>query len=141
MRQSVFSFLLILLVVPAAAADVVAEGQWTTADYDVAGTWTIVEESGRLYVTLGDDFETKNGPDLHILLSPRPFAELTNGNAANGALVAGLLKTRDTSLFLKKMKGAQRLALPEGTDLGAYRSIVIHCVEFSHLWAGADLPR
>jgi len=137
----IISFVLLALALPAAAAQVVAEGRWSTADYDVAGIWRIVHEGGRLHVKLGDDFETKNGPDLHLLLSPKPFAALTNANAGHDALVVGLLETRDTSLFLKKMKGAQALQLPEGVDLSAYRSILIHCVKFSHLWAGADLPR
>lgn len=133
---------LLLLALPVHAEQVIAQGSWTTADYAVKGIWRIVDdEQGRLLVKLGDDFETKNGPDLHILLSPKPFAEVTNENASEQALVAGLLKTRDTSVLFKKMKGAQSLTLPEGADLSHYRSILIHCVQFSHLWAGADLAQ
>jgi hypothetical protein len=37
------------------------------------------------------------------------------------------------------MQGAQSFTLPAGTRLSDYRTLVIHCVEFSHLWAGALL--
>jgi hypothetical protein len=57
----------------------------------------------------------------------------------DGALVAGLLQTRDDALFFRKMRGAQSFVLPAGTRLEDYRTIVIHCVEFSHLWAGGDI--
>lgn len=125
--------------IPAQASEVVAEGAWRTFDYDVEGTWHIVQADDRLTVRLGDDFVTKNGPDLHVLLSPKPFAALNNDNAMEGALVAGLLVTRDDSTFFRKMKGAQSFTLPAGTRLADYQTIVIHCVEFSHLWAGGDL--
>ena len=141
MRRYIYGFLTLLLTFPVYAEQVIAQGSWKTADYEVKGIWHIVEEQGRLSVRLGEDFETKNGPDLHVLLSPKPFSELTNENASDQALIAGLLKTQDRSVIFKKMKGAQSIPLPEGTDLSRYRSILIHCVQFSHLWAGADLPR
>ncbi len=122
------------------AAEIVATGNWTTIDYAVEGVWRIEADGEQLTVRLGDDFVTKNGPDLHVLLSPKPLAELTNDNAMQGALVAGLLKTQDDSTFFRKMRGAQSFTLPAGTRLEDYRTLVIHCVEFSHLWAGAPLP-
>ncbi len=122
------------------AEQVVAEGRWATADYAVNGVWRIVDVGGRLVVKLGEDFETKNGPDLHVLMSPRPFSELSNGNASTDALVVGRLETSDKSVLFKKMKGAQDFELPGGIDLKQFRSILIHCVKFSHLWAGAELP-
>ncbi len=123
----------------AQAQSIVAQGPWVKVDYDVAGQWTITRDGEQLFVELGDDFETKNGPDLHILLSPKPLAQLTDANASQDALVVGLLQTTDESVLFKKMKGAQRLTIPAGTRLSDYRTILIHCVRFSHLWAGAEL--
>jgi hypothetical protein len=128
-----------LLWPTAHAAEVVAQGTWTRIDYDVQGVWRIEADGDRLTVRLGDDFVTKNGPDLHVLLSPQSLDELTNANAMQGALVAGLLQTNDDSTFFRKMQGAQSFTLPAGTRLADYRTLVIHCVEFSHLWAGAEL--
>ena len=123
----------------AQAQSIVAQGPWVNVDYDVAGQWTIARDGDQLFVELGDDFETKNGPDLHILLSPKPLAQLTDANASEDALVIGLLRTSDDSALFKKMKGAQRLAVPSGARLSDYRTILIHCVRFSHLWAGGEL--
>lgn len=134
--------LLLALLFSAASAQaqsIVAQGPWRAADYEVSGQWTITRHGDRLFVELGDDFETEHGPDLHILLSPKPFSQLTNANASQGALVVGLLRSSDDSVLFRKMKGAQRLAIPSGTRLSDYRTLLIHCVRFSHLWAGGDL--
>ena len=139
MHKLILAALLALVTMGSHAAEVVAQGSWTTIDYDVEGVWRIEADGDRLTVHLGDDFVTKNGPDLHVLLSPKPLAELTNDNAMQGALVAGLLKTTDDSTFFRKMKGAQSFTLPAGTRLEDYQTLVIHCVEFAHLWAGASL--
>ena len=121
------------------AQSIVAQGPWVEVDYEVAGHWKITRHGEQLFVELDDDFETKNGPDLHILLSPKPLKQLTDANASQDALVVGLLQTNDDSVLFKKMKGAQRLAIPGEARLSDYRTIVIHCVRFSHLWAGAEL--
>ena len=139
MHKMILAALLALVTMGSHAAEVVAQGSWTTIDYDVEGVWRIEADGDQLTVRLGDDFVTKNGPDLHVLLSPKPLEELTNDNAMQGALVAGLLETTDDSTFFRKMKGAQSFTLPAGTRLEDYRTVVIHCVEFSHLWAGASL--
>ena len=123
----------------AQAQPIVAQGPWVKVDYEVSGQWKITRDGEQLFVELGDDFETKNGPDLHILLSPKPLSELTDANASRDALIVGLLKTRDDSTLFRKMKGAQRLEIPSGTRLSNYRTILIHCVRFSHLWAGGEL--
>ena len=123
----------------AQAQSIVAQGPWTKVDYEVAGHWKVTRHGEQLFVELDDDFETKNGPDLHILLSPKPLKQLTDANASQDALVVGLLQTNDDSVLFKKMKGAQRLAIPGEARLSDYRTIVIHCVRFSHLWAGAEL--
>ena len=139
MHKLLIILFLTMHFMPAQASEVIAEGTWRTIDYDVEGKWRIEQTGDRLTVRLGDDFVTKDGPDLHVLLSPKPFAELNNDNAMEGALVAGLLKTGDDSTFFRKMKGAQSFTLPAGTMLADYKTIVIHCVQFSHLWAGSDL--
>lgn len=131
--------LLLMFAIPVMAQEVVKQGAWETIDYDVQGVWKIVRAGDTYAVQLGEDFETKNGPDLHILLSPRPINEIDHGDASNDALVVGLLKTTDTSTFFKKMKGPQSLPLPSGVKLSEYRTILIHCVQFSHLWAGGTL--
>ena len=137
MRTLLLAFL--FFAASAQAQPILKQGPWRAADYEVAGQWKITRHGEQLFVELGEDFETKHGPDLHILLSPKPFAQLTNANASQDALVVGLLRSADDSVLFRKMKGAQRFAIPSGARLSDYRTILIHCVRFSHLWAGADL--
>jgi hypothetical protein len=132
-------FAIFLFSAAAQAQSIVAQGPGIKVDYEVAGQWKITRHGEQLFVELGDDFETKNGPDLHVLLSPSSLEQLTDANASQDALVVGLLKTSDDSAFFKKMKGAQRLVIPGEARLSDYRTILIHCVRYSHLWAGAEL--
>ena len=120
-----FSFLFAPLV-----AATLHQGKWTKKGYPIAGTWQIVEEGGRKLVVLDDAFKTKNAPDLKIFLSPKPVAELDNRNATQGSVLVGPLQSA---------QGAQKLAIPPGTNLGSYRSILIHCEKYSKLWGAAAL--
>ena len=128
-----------LSLMPVAAQQIAAQGPWETIDYDVSGQWQIVLRGSQYYVQLDDEFDTKNGPDLHILLSKQRLDRITDDNATEQALIVGALQTKDDSLFFKRMQGAQELAVPPGTNLSSYRTILIHCVKHSHLWAGAPL--
>ena len=124
--------LMVLLGVTAApspAQEVVAQGPWEAIDYAVSGQWQIVRRDARHYVRLDDEFDTRNGPDLHIVLSRQRLDRITNDNATEQALIVGRLHTKDDSLFFKRMRGAQELPLPPGTNPSSYRTILIHCVK------------
>lgn len=140
MRRLCLFLLLTLTISITMAGDPVAIGKWNPVDFDAEGTWQINKEGGNWVVSLSDDFVTKNGPDLYVLLSTKALSEVNNSNANQTSVQVGLLKTKDTSAFFKKMKGAQRFELPASVDISHYKSILIHCVQYSHLWAGADLP-
>lgn len=137
--RPVIGLVLLLCLSPATAQQIVAQGSRENIDYDVHGRWQIVLRNGQHYVELNDAFDTRNGPDLHIVLSKRRLDRITDDNATEQALIVGRLKTSDDSLFFKRMRGAQRLPVPAGTNLSSYRTILIYCVEHSHLWAGAPL--
>ena len=88
------------------------------------GTATIIEvEPGRYHLRL-DDFSVRNGPDLFVLLSP----------SADGyhedSLELGRLKATD---------GSFGYDLPSGSDPSTFRSALIWCKQFSHLFALAPL--
>lgn len=88
------------------------------------GTASIVEiEPGRYHLRL-DDFSVRNGPDLYVYLSPDP------DGYADDALELGLLKATD---------GSFGYDLPEGVDPARFRSAIIWCKQFSHLFATAAL--
>ena len=86
------------------------------------GTASIVEVApGRYHLRL-DDFSVRNGPDLFVYLSPDP------AGWTDDALEVGRLKATD---------GAFGYDLPAGTDPSRFRSALIWCKQFSHLFATA----
>lgn len=137
--KTALGLFLVVCIPCVSAQQIVAQGQWKTVDYEVSGEWQIVLQNAQYYVRLDDEFETKNGPDLHIVLSKQRLDRITNENAITQALIVGALQSKDDALFFKRMKGAQTLPLPSGIDLSSYRTILIHCVKHAHLWAGAPL--
>ncbi len=88
------------------------------------GTASIIEvEPGRFHLRL-EDFSVRNGPDLYVLLSPS--AEGYDSDA----LELGRLKATD---------GSFGYDLPSGVDPERFRSALIWCKQFSHLFAVAPL--
>jgi hypothetical protein len=86
------------------------------------GTASIVEIApGRYHLRL-DDFSVRNGPDLYVYLST------SAGDYADDALELGRLKATDGSFGYE---------LPSGTDPSRFRSAIIWCKQFSHLFAVA----
>ncbi len=86
------------------------------------GTASIIEVSpGRFHLRL-QDFSVRNGPDLYVYLSTAA------DEYANDALEVGLLKATD---------GSFGYDLPAGTDPSRFRSAIIWCKQFSHLFAVA----
>lgn len=111
-------------------ANVLHSGEWERKTQRSAGTWKIYEEGGKTYVSLSEEFRTRNAPDLKIFLSPLAAGETNGRNATDGSLLVAPLKSN---------RGAQTYELPDSVDLAAYKSILIHCEEFSKLWSAADL--
>ena len=135
MKSTRVLLLLAVLVLTAVTADaqdvrILYQGSWTKGGYAISGGWSIVEEDGKRFVELDSEFKTQRAPDLKIFLSPLALAELGDRNATkNSALVAPLVKHR----------GEHRYLIPADVDLDEYRSIIIHCEQYSKYWGGAAL--
>ena len=86
------------------------------------GTASIIEiEPGRYHLRL-EDFSVRNGPDLFVLLSP------SAAGYDEASLEVGRLKATD---------GSFGYDLPAGVDPADFRSALIWCKQFSHLFAVA----
>jgi Electron transfer DM13 len=111
-------------VTPFAVATVASGKFRGTDDFHFGrGTASILEvEPGRFHLRL-DDFSVRNGPDLYVYLS----TEADDYSA--DALEAGVLKATDGSFGYE---------LPPGTDPSLFRSAIIWCKQFSHLFAVAS---
>ncbi|MFK7828649.1 MAG: DM13 domain-containing protein [Congregibacter sp.] len=94
------------------------------------GDWTIVEDAGDYYIELGDNFRAKKGPDVKIFLSPTPSAQVTGDNALNGSVFVEQISDFD---------GSARIAIPAGTDISQFQSLVFHCEAYSKLWGSSPL--
>ncbi|MEX1173015.1 MAG: DM13 domain-containing protein [Chloroflexota bacterium] len=106
----------------------VASGEFVGTDefHFGSGTASIVEIApGRYHLRL-DDFSVRNGPDLYVYLSPDP------DGYEDAAVEIGVLKATD---------GSFGYDLPDGTDPDRYRSALIWCKQFSHLFAVATFDR
>lgn len=106
------------------AARTIATGEFSGTDefHFGNGTASIVEvEPGRYHLRLVD-FSVRNGPDLFVYLSPDP-----DGYTAD-SVELGKLKATD---------GSFGYDLPEGVDPARFRSALIWCKQFSHLFAVA----
>lgn len=98
--------------------------------YDIRGSWSVVEENGQTLIRFSDDFKTKKGPDLKVFLSPTAIDAVDGGNATDGSVLLGELIST---------KGGQDYVLPEGVSLEDFKSVLVHCEEFSVLWGGGAL--
>ncbi len=91
--------------------------QWITAN-GKAGIYTA---AGTVLLQL-DSFSVSTGPDLKVYLSkkesPTDFINLGP---------------------LKNNTGKQRYNVPAGTDFTLYRYVLIHCQQYNHLFAIAEL--
>jgi hypothetical protein len=86
------------------------------------GTASIIElEPGRYHLRL-EDFSVRNGPDLFVVLSP-DAAGYTDDSLEVGRL--------------KATEGAFGYDLPDGFDPAEFRSALIWCKQFAHLFAVA----
>lgn len=102
----------------------VASGEFEGTDefHFGRGTASIIEvEPGRYHLRL-EDFSVRNGPDLYVYLSTAA------DDYADDAVEVGLLKATD---------GSFGYDLPAGTDPSRFRSAIIWCKQFSHLFAVA----
>lgn len=110
-------------MVDTTSSDLSFTGSFMNGPYGtVTGMASIYADSTGSYVLALNDFETSNGPDLHIYLSqeelPIHFIDLGN---------------------LKSTNGNQVYNIPEGTDVGVYKYALIHCQQYNHLFGSSLL--
>ncbi len=112
-----------------ATSSVSSKHAFISRDHGTDGTVRIVQAAdGRTIVRI-EGLDTDNGPDLYLYLST---------NTANGD--EGAFDDDYVSLGrLKGNKGDQNYDLPEGVDVGDFRTVLIWCKRFSVPFANATL--
>jgi Electron transfer DM13 len=92
-----------------------------------AGIYQVADGS---YVLRFEDFEVTNGPDLHVYLAKHANPTTTSEVNEGGYLDLGSIKGN---------QGAQNYAIPAGSDLSLYKSVVIYCQPFHVVFSVAPL--
>ena len=111
-------------------AKVLAKGEFHKADKAGKGTATVYKLSDGKQVLRLTDFETDNGPDLHVRLIAADDARDTASVAKAEFVELGKLRGN---------KGNQNYELPANVDLSKYRVVSIWCNRFSVNFAAAPL--
>lgn len=107
---------------PAASNIEVARGAFETRAHSSRGTAAVVDLADGGSKLTFTDFATDNGPDLRVYL--------VRGGDVDDFVDLGRLKGN---------VGNQQYAIPNGTDVGAYSTVVIWCRAFSVSFAEAKL--
>ncbi|WP_422020463.1 DM13 domain-containing protein [Pyruvatibacter mobilis] len=115
---------------PASAQEAPARSGFDVTAERIDGSWSLETRADGTYLLFNEDFSTASGPDLKVFLSPQEVTDVRDRTATRNAVKLGALK---------RTSGAQEYRLPDGIDLSAFRSLLIHCERYSHFWGGAAL--
>jgi hypothetical protein len=108
-------------------------GAFVKEEVDVTGSYALDPASGAL--VFSDDFGVVTGPDLFVVLSGA--SDLTVDFHVFSDMVVNSAKL--TLGPLARTNGAQTYAVPAGTDLAQFNTVVIWCESFSVAFAAAPL--
>lgn len=111
-------------------AKTLTSGTFTRKQKRIKGSYEVVRENGQTLIRFGEDFETVNGPDLKVFLSPQSITTASGKNATQNAVLLG---------FVKSKSGAQDYVLPADVDIADFNSVLVHCEAFSVLWGGGTI--
>jgi hypothetical protein len=113
-------------------AQVVSTGAFRDADGAHKGTGVakLVALPGGGHEIQLSAFEVTNGPDLEVWLSAHPDPKSKGDVTSNKWVTLGQLKGN---------VGDQAYSIPAGTDIDAFKSVVIWCQQFGVLFSPAAL--
>lgn len=100
---------------------IIAQGNFKPGAHDVEGKAFLIEDSNKKILRF-EDFETINGPELHIYLSPEP------GN--DDFIDLGKIKAT---------KGNVNYEISDEIDIDKYSKVLVWCKPFSVLFSYAEL--
>ena len=119
---------------PSGSPEIVARGRFIDADsvHRGSGEAVLYALQDGSHVVRFEDFRTTNGPDLVVYLAKHPQPTRAADVVDNGYVSLGNLKGN---------VGSQNYAIPAGTDIAEYNSVVIWCELFGVLFSPAALTR
>ena len=109
----------------------VASGQFISRDHATEGTAAVLTDGSPQRFLRFTEFATDNGPDVNVYLSTAA------PDADSGAFDDDYVDLGDLSGNI----GDQNYEIPEGVDLGRYRTVVLWCVRFGVPFGAAPLEQ
>lgn len=109
----------------------VASGQFISRDHATEGTAAVLTDGSPQRFLRFTEFATDNGPDVNVYLSTAA------PDADSGAFDDDFVDLGDLSGNI----GDQNYEIPEGVDLGRYRTVVLWCVRFGVPFGAAPLEQ
>jgi hypothetical protein len=107
-----------------------SSGTFRSGEHHTSGAASVIRlADGSRFVRLAD-FDTSDGPDVHVILSDQPAGSSDHAVDKGRYLKLGKLKGT---------RGNQNYPIPVGTDLAQFRSVVIWCDRFNATFGSADL--
>lgn len=103
------------------SSGILAQGDFKERAHGVEGKALLIETDGEKILRF-EDFETINGPNLHIYLS----SELGNSDFVDLGKI-------------KATKGNINYQIPEGVDIERYDKVLVWCVPFGVLFSYSEL--
>ena len=113
-----------------AASNQLASGQFHSGAHETKGMATVFQLADGKKTLRLTNFETSNGPDVHVYLVAAPDAKDNDTVTKAGFLDLGSLKGNI---------GDQNYDLPANADLAKYRAVTIWCKRFSVNFGTAPL--
>lgn len=106
----------------------VRRGEWKGADnfHFARGRALLVEVAPDRYILRLEEFSIRNGPDLFVMLSPAA------DGYGEGTVKLGRLKATD---------GSFNYEVPVGTDINAFKSVIVWCEQFAVLFGTATFTK
>jgi hypothetical protein len=114
------------LAAQSGAPQIAAASEFISLDHGTTGTALLVALPDGGVTLRFEDLDTSNGPDLYVVLTPHA----ADSGDYDGRLQLGRLKGN---------RGDQNYDIPPGTDLTAFRSVVIWCERFSSPFGAASV--
>jgi Electron transfer DM13 len=108
-------------------------GSFVAKDHETSGGLRIELDATANRVIFLEDFQTDNGPALVVGLSAQTIDGMTNDNAwpANTVKLGALAG----------ITGEQEYAIPAGTDVATFKSVVVWCEEFTVAFGAAGFTQ
>ena len=108
-----------------------AKGKFKKKSHKIKGAWALVEIEDKQVLAFHDNFKTKGGTELKIVLSKKSIRSLSKTPTFEDPLVLSVVRSNT---------GNQNYVVPAHINLEDYESIVLHSEADNVLFGGFDIP-